>query len=282
MSNENKNGLKRNIPEDIKKEVRNRSGFGCVCCGSIPYTYHHNRIPFSEAKQHDPDDIVLLCDQHHRMFHSGALDAGDIELAVRTKRGVNTPTRYTQPIIKPDFYVKWSGVHVQATQQHVVVDYEPVLSFAFSENPLEPIILSGTFRALDGTVLCQVMRNEFVVDAPVNGDFSHTGNRFVFNRNDNQPALSFTLGSSCMEIDYILHTHKDAFVYGCDGLLRVGNSKHVLGVRGGKCTECNEAIRVQSTMPSHIFNMNVIKKLPYNEISGMNISQCGGAVLVRA
>jgi hypothetical protein len=39
MKKNNKYGLKRTIPEKIKREVRQRCGFGCVRCGSLRTNY---------------------------------------------------------------------------------------------------------------------------------------------------------------------------------------------------------------------------------------------------
>lgn len=54
----------RNIPEPIKREVRQRCGFGCVLCGLPLYEYDH-LLGWANVHRHAPDEIVLLCDRHH-------------------------------------------------------------------------------------------------------------------------------------------------------------------------------------------------------------------------
>ncbi len=61
----NKYGLPQRIPEDVKRAVRQNSGFGCVLCGLSLYHYHHIDPPFAEAREHRPDSICLLCPNHH-------------------------------------------------------------------------------------------------------------------------------------------------------------------------------------------------------------------------
>jgi hypothetical protein len=61
----NKYGLSRDIPSEIKREIRKRCGFGCVICGSAIYEYEHIDPPFSEAKEHEPSKITLLCKSCH-------------------------------------------------------------------------------------------------------------------------------------------------------------------------------------------------------------------------
>lgn len=65
MSNKNKHGLSRYIPKDTRRSVRQRCGFGCVICGLAIIDYEHLDPPFSEAKEHNPNNIVLLCGSCH-------------------------------------------------------------------------------------------------------------------------------------------------------------------------------------------------------------------------
>lgn len=63
----NKYGLKRDIPADTERTVRQNSRFGCVICRSAVYTYEHIEPPYVEAKSHDPDRIALLCPTCHSL-----------------------------------------------------------------------------------------------------------------------------------------------------------------------------------------------------------------------
>ncbi len=65
MTITNKHGLSRYIPLPIQREVRQRSGFGCVVCGCAIYEYEHVDPPFAEATEHDPSKITLLCGSCH-------------------------------------------------------------------------------------------------------------------------------------------------------------------------------------------------------------------------
>jgi hypothetical protein len=65
MTEVNKHGLSRNIPADIKREIRKRSKFGCVICRQGFYTYEHIDPPFANATEHDPSKICCLCGTCH-------------------------------------------------------------------------------------------------------------------------------------------------------------------------------------------------------------------------
>ena len=54
-------GLPRNIPADVKREVRRRSKHGCVFCRAMVYQYEHIEPVFANAASHDPNAICLLC-----------------------------------------------------------------------------------------------------------------------------------------------------------------------------------------------------------------------------
>ncbi len=53
------------IPEQMKRAVRQRCGFGCVICGLPLYEYDH-MIEYSIVNKHTEENLTLLCDQHHR------------------------------------------------------------------------------------------------------------------------------------------------------------------------------------------------------------------------
>ncbi|MFV8448988.1 hypothetical protein ACNO65_02795, partial [Vibrio campbellii] len=62
---ENKFGLKRYIPQDIKQQIRKEAGYGCVICGSMFCDYEHIEPEFNNAHEHNPDHMTLLCGLCH-------------------------------------------------------------------------------------------------------------------------------------------------------------------------------------------------------------------------
>lgn len=58
---ENVHGLKRAIPADVMRKVRQECGFGCVLCGRLPFKYDHFDPEWADAKEHRPEGIALLC-----------------------------------------------------------------------------------------------------------------------------------------------------------------------------------------------------------------------------
>ena len=62
----------RDIPESIKREVRQRCGFGCVFCGQPLIEYDH-MLGWAETKRHAAEEITLLCVTHHAQKSRGML-----------------------------------------------------------------------------------------------------------------------------------------------------------------------------------------------------------------
>jgi len=60
------------IPQHIKREVRQRCGFGCVICG-IPVVHYDHMVEYSVEPEHVADNITLLCPTHHQEKSSGRL-----------------------------------------------------------------------------------------------------------------------------------------------------------------------------------------------------------------
>ncbi|CDR33744.1 hypothetical protein [Criblamydia sequanensis] len=74
----NEQGLARNIPSKIKREVRLRCGCGCVICGCMFYEYEHFDPPFVDCKSHNSEGITLLCGRHHSNKTRGFIPQSEI------------------------------------------------------------------------------------------------------------------------------------------------------------------------------------------------------------
>lgn len=82
----NRYGLSRDIPDDIRRRVRQRDGFGCVICGRGIYKYDHFDPDYSEATAHRASGIILLCSACHDKKTKGLLSRETIAAAVANPR----------------------------------------------------------------------------------------------------------------------------------------------------------------------------------------------------
>lgn len=81
MTNENRYGLSRTIPEDVARQVRQRAGFGCIICGNALYQYDHFDPEFNQAKEHNANAICLLCARCHSRKTKKLLSLETLRLA---------------------------------------------------------------------------------------------------------------------------------------------------------------------------------------------------------
>ena len=58
----------RNIPAEIKRQVRQRCGFGCIICGLPIYEYEHME-EWAKVKRHRTEEITLLCPRIILLYH---------------------------------------------------------------------------------------------------------------------------------------------------------------------------------------------------------------------
>lgn len=79
----NKYGLDSYIPSEIRRQIRQACGFGCIICGSFLFHYHHVDPPFANAKEHKAECITLLCAQCHSKVHKGFTSEEAIKNAMK-------------------------------------------------------------------------------------------------------------------------------------------------------------------------------------------------------
>lgn len=73
MGNKSTSKLKRHIPQQIKRLLRQESGFGCCVCGSSILEYHHI-IRWSKIKKHDAQHMMAICPTCHNSIESYPLE----------------------------------------------------------------------------------------------------------------------------------------------------------------------------------------------------------------
>ena len=61
----NQFNLSRYIPQEVKRQIRVQSKFGCVICRNAICHYEHIEPEFHEAREHNPDKMCLLCGGCH-------------------------------------------------------------------------------------------------------------------------------------------------------------------------------------------------------------------------
>lgn len=157
----------RSIPASIKRAVRQRTGFGCIFCGSPIVQYDH-MTPWSVVQEHAVDNITTLCPNHHMDKTAGRLDEKAVQ--IRNRSPLNKSLGKTTPY--PLYYgqkavtvVVGSNVFETTTLQNTavwVIDGEEIISVRFEDGVC---LLSLQWLSDKGEVVLRIVDNELIFSA---------------------------------------------------------------------------------------------------------------------
>jgi len=161
MEESNEHGLSRDIPDPVKREVRQRSGFGCVVCGGAVYQYEHVRPPFSEATEHRAEGITLLCggchDRKTRRILSVESVLGSMKHPKSREQGFSFGPFDVQG--HPDVLV--GPFKAIKTKTVIRMFGETILGVDAPEELGGPFRLSAHLRDRDGNTTLSIQQNEW-------------------------------------------------------------------------------------------------------------------------
>lgn len=196
MIKTNRHGLSRTVPADVKREVRQRCGFGCVICGFGFYDYEHFDPDFLDATEHNPKGMTLLCSQcNQKRARGGRLSAHSVALANANpkclERGFASEMFdfHSDPI-----EIVFAGVTFYDCKHLIVVNERPILSVAPSLGGNAPVLLSGVFCDSMGRETLTITENEWSVESG-NWDVECEGPRITIRSAPRQIALVLRLNS---------------------------------------------------------------------------------------
>ena len=204
MANANKYGLSRTIPEKIKLEIRQQSGFGCVVCGSGIYEYEHIYPEFHEAENHDPNNMTLLCPTCHSKVTKGSLSK---ETVWKSKKDPAT--------LKQGFTSEWFDFNTNEepyiifggnkciSKVPLQIRNVPILSFSAPIKNNTPFLLSGVFFDDKGDKTLEIVDNEWKAFTD-NWDITYEGKRIIIRDSSKKKVLSLLLlPPDCITIEYL-------------------------------------------------------------------------------
>jgi hypothetical protein len=166
MGDVNQHGLSRYIPAEIRREVRQRSKFGCVTCRRGFYQYEHIDPPFENATTHDPDRICCLCGSCHDSVTRGHLSK-EFVLASYRKIQAQPASEASPPVGPLDFHdgsaeLMIGGLLYSPAVQTVLRYYGHDLIRVVPGQEDEPGMISAVFTDEAGCDVLQLVENEWV------------------------------------------------------------------------------------------------------------------------
>ncbi len=159
----------RNIPDPIKRIVRQRCHFGCVICGLPLYQYDH-MAPWSEVREHKAENITLLCLQHHGEKTNKLLPLGAVIKANRNPFNLirDTSRPYALHFSGEDLNVSLGTFTLECHRPRgcfsdnfiaLCVDDDPIIEIKSGE---ESLLLSLCLRDAGNSEVISIKDNELI------------------------------------------------------------------------------------------------------------------------
>jgi len=214
----NKYGLSRGIPDTVKRQVRQRCGFGCVRCGFAIYHYHHFDPPFEEAEEHNPDGITLLCGGCHDHVGRGLLSFGTISAHNRNPKCLQRGFSHDVFDVGNQHPIVILGYSTWVNTRVILEAFGlPLLEIESPETTGTPFRLSGVFYDQAGKQIFRIVRNEW--QGPItNWDIETEGRRVTIRRAPRQIALQIRSDPpSSLTIERLDMLYKGARIIGEEG-----------------------------------------------------------------
>ncbi|MFV3308593.1 hypothetical protein ACNFBT_25295 [Pseudomonas sp. NY15181] len=178
----NKHGLGRYVSQDVKREVRQRCGYGCVICGLGYYDYEHFNPDFKDAKEHNPDGMTILCMQCNQKRARGTLSVETVAKANENPRCKQQGfTSEMFDLSSDSLQIVFAGVTFTDCRTLIQVRGLDLLSIRSSDEPGAPPLLSGFFTDSTGAVTLKIEDNIWSAGAD-NWDVEVVGPRTTIRR----------------------------------------------------------------------------------------------------
>ena len=200
----NSHGLSRNIPADIKRNVRQRCRFGCVVCGLGVYDYEHVEPEFKDAKEHDPERIALLCPSCHAKVTRGQWSKDKIKSALQAPKAAENG--YAKEFFDftgshPEIII--GGNSLRHCRVPIMVHNIPLISITAPTEPDAPFALSANFSDRFGAPTLSIQENEWKVWSD-NWDVEVTGPRIkIVSRNGDSSLRLCALPPNALAVEQL-------------------------------------------------------------------------------
>lgn len=175
----NEHGLSRDIPDPIKRVVRQRCGFGCVFCGKGIIQYDHFNPEYADAREHSADGITLLCGSCHDEKNHGLLSNDQVAV----KNADPYCGQYGAPfgqfhLTGAQPIVMLGNNEFRECKVILEVAGERVLWFSRSEGRADGFCLNARIRNEQGEIVLEIIQNEWRIGADL-WDVDTSGNGIV-------------------------------------------------------------------------------------------------------
>lgn len=175
----NQFGLSRDIPPEIKKEIRQRSKNGCVICRCGVYQYEHIKPEYKDAVTHNPSAICCLCARCHDKVTRGLLSK---QAVLQSYQRVQASDEIDSPGEFFDFHTGESKLLLgnliyNLTPQSIFCCYGKNIFSVEPGSGSEPGKINAIFYDDEGNIAFEIIGNEWKGSSSY--DLEIVGQRFT-------------------------------------------------------------------------------------------------------
>ena len=190
------------IPQPVKRQVRQEAGFGCCVCG-FPIIEYHHIVKGSEK----PEDIMLLCPNHHREATEGAMLID--EQRNHRSNPINIERGFVDGLLKINqktLGVSMGTVQIIGEGDLIVIDGDAIISSRLNEGRLE---ISLKLYDKEDKLVAQIENNEWIFGDPLPWDLESKYQWIRIRRKLRD--ISFVLDARQYPINILADTWKNGY-----------------------------------------------------------------------
>lgn len=147
----------------VKRQLRQEAGFGCCVCG-LPIIQYHHIVPQSQDQHNRPDDMMVLCPNHHDAVTKGAVP--EEEQRAQKAAPLNIQRGLAQGVLKMNqsyCAVTFGSCQMVGDAVAIIIDGEPLLSLGVEDGRLT---ISAALYGQSREVLATINENEWTAGQP--------------------------------------------------------------------------------------------------------------------
>lgn len=161
-ANSNKHGLVRDIPDPVKREIRQACFGGCVICGKLFCTYEHFDPPFVDATGHNPGGMALLCPDHQADRTAGRLSVDAVRHARANPFNRGKDAVWSSYFPQSDMKLKLFGNTIQGPSVGFAINDQVVFGMKTPAQNAGVCLFTGSFCDPSGRETLKFVDNEII------------------------------------------------------------------------------------------------------------------------
>jgi hypothetical protein len=161
------------IPAAVKRQLRQEAGYGCCVCGHPIFEYQHI-IPWSTEHHFRPEDMMLLCLNHHNQATQNVLSEAD------QRQAKKNPFNIQNGHARGQLFVQQTGVSIDlgghkfqgAPGDLLRVDGETLIGLKQDSNGA--LLLDLKLYDENDNLLAEIVENEWQSNSPLPWDLEYS------------------------------------------------------------------------------------------------------------